>query len=508
MRISLLSWLSLIPVCSLFLSFLVFAVSGQCQGKQQSLLLDLKNSIKFNSTLATKLVYWNESTDCCSWEGVTCSEGRIVGLNLDSESIYGGLDNSSSLFLSPISPKPELYLESQDFATLVQNLSHLTKLYLNGVFISAPGIEWCKALSSSMPNLRVLSMSYCFLSRPFHSSLKKLQSLSVIHLNNNRFYVTIPEFFEDFTNLSSLKLNSSRLIRTLPRKILQVPTLQLLDLSKNELNGTLPKFHPNGALQSLLLSKTKFLGTLPTSIGNLKRLSKLDLSSCNFNGSIPISMENLTHLVHLNMSFNNFSGPVPSFIMAKNLKEINLSNNNLTGQITFNYWKELQSLVNLDLRYNSLEGSIPMSLFSLPLFQKLQYSYNNFPGQLPEFFNISSYQLDTLDLISKNLEGPIPMSIFELRGLQNLLLSSNNFSGSWKLNAFQQLRNLSNLGLSHNSLLIECNGANSSSFPKIESLGLASSKLKTVPDFLRNQSNLVILDPSDNQILGEIPNWV
>ncbi|KAM4078979.1 hypothetical protein ACB094_09G081500 [Castanea mollissima] len=412
------------------------------------------------------------------------------------------LDLSTLLSISSLS------LESPDFATLVQNLSHLTELYLDGVNLSAPGNEWCQALSSSLPNLSVLSMSYCFLSGPLHSSLQKLQSLSVIHLNNNRFYVTIPEFFADFTNLSSLKLSSSRLIGTLPRKILQVPTLQLLDLSKNELNGSLPEFHPNGALQSLLLSRTKFSGTLPTSIGNLKKLSKLDLSGCNFNGSIPISMENLTHLVHLDMSFNNFSGPVPSFIMAKNLTEINLSNNNLTGQITFNYWKELRSLVNLDLRYNSLEGSIPMSLFSLPLLQKLQLSYNHFSGQLPEFFNVSSYQLDTLDLISNNLEGPIPMSIFELRGLQNLLLSSNNFSGSWQLNAFQQLRNLSNLGLSHNSLLIEYNGANSSSFPKIESLGLASTKLKTVPDFLRNQSNLVILDLSDNQIHGKIPKWI
>ena len=201
MRISLLSWLSLIPLCSLFLSFLVFAVSGQCLGKQQSLLLDLKNSLKFHSTLSTKLVYWNESTDCCSWEGVTCSEGRIVGLNLDSESIYGGLDNSSSLFhlqylqnlrippefgnltnlsylnlsnssfsgsvptqisrltrlvtldLSTLLSISSLRLESPDFATLVQNLSHLTELYLDGVFISAPGIEWREALSSSLPNL-------------------------------------------------------------------------------------------------------------------------------------------------------------------------------------------------------------------------------------------------------------------------------------------------------------------------------------------------------------------
>ena len=131
MRISLLSWLSLIPLCSLFLSFLVFAVSGQCLGKQQSLLLDLKNGLKFNSTLSTKLVYWNESTDCCSWEGVTCSEGRIVGLNLDSESIYGGLDNSSSLFHLQ-------YLQNLRIPPEFGNLTNLSYLNLSNSGFSGP----------------------------------------------------------------------------------------------------------------------------------------------------------------------------------------------------------------------------------------------------------------------------------------------------------------------------------------------------------------------------------
>ena len=92
------SWLFLIPICSLFVNFPIFMVSGQCHGDQQSYLLELKNNLKFNNTLSTKLVHWNESTDCCSWKGVTCNRGLLVGLNLDSESIYGGLDNSSSLF--------------------------------------------------------------------------------------------------------------------------------------------------------------------------------------------------------------------------------------------------------------------------------------------------------------------------------------------------------------------------------------------------------------------------
>ena len=100
------------------------------------------------------------------------------------------------------------------------------------------------------------------------------------------------------------------------------------------------------------------------------------------------------------------------------------------------------------------------------------------------------------------------MSIFELQGLQTLSLSSNNFNGSLQLNVIQPLRNLFDLDLSNNNLLIEYNGINSSlsSFPQIITLDLASNKLKTFPEFLRNQAEH--LDLSDNQIHGEIPNWL
>jgi Leucine-rich repeat (LRR) protein len=185
-----------------------------------------------------------------------------------------------------------------------------------------------------------------------------------------------------------------------------------------------------------------------------------------------------------------FSGSIPVFSMAKNLTKLDLSSNNLTGQITSTQWAELLNLEILDLSDNSLNGDIPISLFSLPSLQILQLSNNQFSGQLKEFSNISSYMLHELDLSNNNLEGPIPMSIFELRGLEILSLSSNNFDGS--------------------NLLIEYNGFNlsSSPFPQIGWLGLASSKLKKIPDFLRNQSSLYSLDLSKNQIYGEMPNWM
>jgi Leucine-rich repeat (LRR) protein len=569
MKIPFFSWPFLLPICTLFVSFGTFVVSGQCLDDQRDLLIEMKNSLIFDNASSTKMVRWKESDDCCSWEGVTCSDvGRVVGVNLDSESISGGLHNSSlfrlqylqslsladNFFGFPQIP-PEfgkltnlIYLNLSknvfsyhgsggqipieisrltrlvtldlsgdgddslpDLATLVQNLSELEELYLDGVIISAQGNEWCQALSSSLPNLRVLSMSDCNLSGPLHSSLQKLQSLSIIRLNYNNLFAPVPDFFADFTNLTSLCLYSCGLNGKFPKQIFQVPTLQTLDLSDNELlQGSLPEFHPNGSLQSLALSNTDFSGSLPDSIGNLKRLSIIDLSRCNFSGSIPDSMANLTQLVSLDISSNSFTGPIPSFNMAKNLTRIYLYDNSFTGQITFIHWKELQSLEHLYLSSNLLVGSIPTSLFSLPLLQQLDLSNNRFSGQIYEFSNVSSFQLHILDLSNNFLEGPIPMSLFELRGLEDLVLSSNNFGGSLHVNAIQQLRNLSTLDLSNNNLLIESSGANSSlsSFPQIIQLKLASNKLKTFPGFLRSLASIEILDLSDNQIHGEIPNWI
>ncbi|KAL4606288.1 hypothetical protein ACB092_09G091800 [Castanea dentata] len=531
MRIPLFSWLFFVSICSIFLTFSIHEVSGHCLDDQKSLLLQFKNSLKFNTTLSTKLVHWNVARDCCSWEGVTCSnesfsKGHVIGLNLNNESIFVGLDYSSSLFslqhlqdlslaynnfnnsqippgfgdlmnlsylnlsnagfaglipieisnlkrlvtldlsTSPFLSVSMLKIENPDLAMLVRNFSELQELYLDGVNISASGNEWCRALSSSLPNLS-----------PLDSSLK-LQSLSIIRLNNNPLNAPISEFFADFTNLTSLGLRYCGLNGTFPEKIFLVPTLQTLDLSG-----------------------TNFSGALPDSIGNLKRLSKIDLSTCNFNGSIPNSMANLTQLIYLDMSYNKFNGQIPSFSMAKNLTEINLSFNDLGGGINSTRWEELINLVNLDLGYNSIEGSIPMSLFTHPSIRKLQLSNNKFSGGLLEL-NVSSYPLDHLDLSSNNLEGPLPASVFKFQGLNFLSFSFNNFSGSFQLDGIQKLRNLSELdqGIYQNLIFL------TTSCQSI--IMLASCNLGKFPDFVRNQSKLSTLDLSHNQIHGEIPNWI
>ncbi|XP_023529179.1 receptor like protein 42-like [Cucurbita pepo subsp. pepo] len=565
----LLSCLFLIPIWSILLPIETNMVLGRCPEDQRSLLLELKNNLTYQSDLSVKLVLWNESVAYCNWKGVTCDDACVIGLDLSDEFISGGIDNSSSLFrlrflrslnlgfnrfnstmpsgferLSSLSVlnmsnsgfggqipigissltglvmldltgsflfQPlTLKLENPNLTSLVNNLTNLRALYLDGVDLSAAGREWCKALSSSLHNLRVLSLSDCSLSGPLDSSLAKLQNLSEIRLDSNFFSSPVPKEFADFPNLTSLHLSNSRLFGEFPQRIFQVSTLQTLDLSLNLLlKGSLPDFQFNGSLQVLLLRVTNFSGELPNSIGYFKNLTRLDLESCNFGGSIPNSIEKLTQLTYMDLSSNRFVGPIPSLSLLKNLTVLNLAHNGLNGSMLSTEWEELSNLVNLDLRNNSLTGNVPLSLFHHPAIQKIHLSYNQFTGSLNELADVSSFLLDTLTLKSNRLGGPFPLSFFKLRGLNILSLSFNNFTGKLKLDMFKQLKNMTRLELSSNSLSVETESTDSSStFPQMTTLKLASCKLKKFPDFLKTQSLLNSLDLSDNELQGKVPLWI
>jgi hypothetical protein len=93
----------------------------------------------FNPDLSTKLVYWNQSADCCLWEGVNCAEGRVIGLDLTNESISGGLDNLSSLFNLSYLQSLNLAYNNFNGSQISSEFDKLTNLsYLN---LSNAGFE-------------------------------------------------------------------------------------------------------------------------------------------------------------------------------------------------------------------------------------------------------------------------------------------------------------------------------------------------------------------------------
>ncbi|KAK1398172.1 hypothetical protein POM88_008035 [Heracleum sosnowskyi] len=219
-------------------------------------------------------------------------------------------------------------------------------------------------------------------------------------------------------------------------------------------------------------------------------------------------MGNLTSLVHFDFSYNSLIGNIPSLQKSKNLTHLDLSHNRLSGTIPSAYFKGLGNLVHVDLGFNLFTGSIPSSLFALQSLQKIKLLQNQFSGLLANFSNASMSQLDTLDLSSNNLNGSIPFSWFELKLLNILSLSCNQLFGSLQLDTIHKLGNLTSLDLSYNKLSIETsrNSSSKTLLPQYITFKLASCQLKSFPN-LENQLKLSVLDLSDNQIGGALPNW-
>ncbi|KAL4338198.1 hypothetical protein S245_040902 [Arachis hypogaea] len=567
MKTTLILWFYLLlPLSLLNFTFTINIVTSQCLGHQQSLLLHLKNGLIFNPAKSKKLIHWNHTDDCCQWKGVACStKGNVIALDISHEFITGGnltslfklqylqnlnlaynefhfginsefknlknlrylnlsnagfmgqiptkishLSNLETLDLSTTftsSSQHGLKLEKPNIVEFVQNFTRMKELYLDGVAISAKGEEWCHAVSS-LQSLQVLSMSSSNLSGPLDPSLTKLQSLSVLQLDHNNLSSPVPDYFGNLSGLNTLQLRSCGLSGVFPKNILQLPSLQVLDVSDNQgLHGSLTNFPNQASLSHLNLSHTNFSGPIPDSIGNLKHFSTLDLSNCQFNGTLPNSISNLAQLVYLDLSFNNLTGPLPSFNRSKALKTLYLNHNYLNGTLPSTHFEGLTNLVSINLEVNSLNGRFPSSLFSLPSLQLLFLANNRFDGQLDEFPNGSSSSIEMLDLSDNNFQGHIPMSIFQLKRLNLLQLSTNKFNGTIKLSMIRQrLQNLATLDLSHNNLSVVDD--NDIPFPKLNNFWLASCKLGTFPSFLRNQSTLLYLDLSSNQIEGTIPNWI
>ncbi|KAJ0027164.1 hypothetical protein Pint_34898 [Pistacia integerrima] len=337
-----------------------------------------------------------------------------------------------------------------------------------------------------------------------------LQHLESLNLAFNNFNATpIPSRLANLTNLVYLNLSYAGFAGQLPSSISGMTKLVTLDLSSLTFVGD--------SLLQLENPNLKSAGPIDLSLGNLQSLSVIRLNQNNLSSPVPGILANFSNLTSLHLSNCELQGTFPEKILqVPTLETLELSHNSLLEGSLPDFPRN-NSLRSLMLQETSLSGplpysigelkrKIPSSLFSRPLLKQLQLANNQFEGQLPEFLNPSTSVLKTLDLTGNRLEGHIPMSIFELKHLSILLLSSNKFNGTVQLDQVQKLSNLTRLDFSYNSLVV--NASSVSSFPpKISTLKLASCNLSMIPD-LKNQTNLYQLDLSDNQISGEIPNWI
>ncbi|XP_056696921.1 probable LRR receptor-like serine/threonine-protein kinase At3g47570 isoform X2 [Spinacia oleracea] len=188
-----------------------------------------------------------------------------------------------------------------------------------------------------LQNLQKLFLDGNQLSGFIPTSIGNLTKISVLTLSNNGLQGQIPSSLGNCISLNQLHLSNNGLTKNIPPRLFNLPVLSiLLDLSENYLTGSLPE--EVGRLTNLDyldISGNLLTGEIPSSLGGCVSLEFLYMEGNNFQGTIPDSLQALKGLLELNLPYNNLSGRIPTFLQSFKLQSLDLSNNNLEGEVPY-----------------------------------------------------------------------------------------------------------------------------------------------------------------------------
>ncbi|KAL8137234.1 hypothetical protein V2J09_003235 [Rumex salicifolius] len=224
------------------------------------------------------------------------------------------------------------------------------------------------------------------------------------------------------------------------------------------LSGAIPStIASNGNLNALHFNSNRFSGELPSSMKNCTQLVILELGN-NFSGSVPFWLgDNLQSLIVLSLRSNSLSGYLPSNLCQ--LQRLQVSD--LSGILANESSGNLPQLNVFDLSDNHLMGEIPSGVTSLKYLRSLDLSRNNLNGSIPDKIDQLRFP-EVLRLSSNRLRGEIPQSLAGLTFLNTLNLSSNNLTGripkSTQLQSFDPSSYGGNPGLCGEPLPTKCPG--------------------------------------------------
>ncbi|VEU40520.1 unnamed protein product [Pseudo-nitzschia multistriata] len=289
----------------------------------RSILFDLYDATGGGSWTSSK-GWKSDKIPYCDWYGVTCATGpsgeiRVSELNL-AENNLNGVVPSKIFFLEGLEKldvrKNPVSITFQD----IGQASELKELYVD------------ETLIKNMDGL---------------GGAKKLR---ILHAYKNAFGgKKIPDEIFDISTLTDINLSDSMLSGPLSKKVGQLTNLQRIALDRNSLSGELPdQLGQLKALKELEISDNEWIGTLPTSWMGMRALEGLFLNN----------NEKKTA---------GITGPLISFANLPNLRELQMSNNQLTGTIPSDFMSgiaDTNKVVRVRLDENHLVGTLPSALQS------------------------------------------------------------------------------------------------------------------------------------------------
>ncbi|KAK1686501.1 hypothetical protein QYE76_047349 [Lolium multiflorum] len=471
----------------LLFAFLLLRARGGHAQNQTCDAEDLAALRAFSDGLDGKGAGWVGGS-CCSWTGVSCHLGRVVGLDLSNRSLRGAVSPS----LASLSRLATLNLSRNALrGQAPPGLAALPGLRL--LDLSANALSGALFVPSSadltifFPAIEVLNVSFNEFTGP-HPAFPGAKNLTVLDVSGNAFSGSI--------NATALCGGSA--------------PLRVLRLSGNPLSGELPTgFGQCKALAELCLDANGLTGSLPGDLFALPGLQRLSLQENSLSGGID-NLGNLSQLVHIDLSYNRFTGFIPDmFGRLRRLEYLNLATNGFNGTLPGSL-SSCPTLRVISLRNNSLTGEIAIDFGLLPRLNTFDVGTNRLSGAIPAGLSRCA-ELKTLNLARNRLEGEIPESFKNLSSLSYLSLTGNNFTNLLSaLQVLQDLPKLTSLVLTnnfHGGEIMPVDGI--SGFKSIQVLVLANCALSgEIPRWLQTLESLNVLDISWNKLHGNIPPWL
>ncbi|XP_028773175.1 receptor-like protein EIX2 [Neltuma alba] len=451
----------------------------KCRVKERLSLLSLKRGFVDPRGCLSSWRSSENHTDCCTWYGVLCDSqtGHVDSLRLDQCNLEGtispslaelhhlkyldlGFQNfSPTKFPDSILSLKRLQSLDLSFTNLTGNipfnlgyLSRLQILDLQGNHLEGgipKSLALCNLIDLDLFDNSLSGQLDDFVASFDHCANISLQNLD---LSYNRFTGSVPNFSR-FSFLERLYLSNNQLNGTVNDGIGLLSKLQFLDITNNFLHGVITETH---------FSRLSQLESLGLSLNNLEfrispdwippfQLADIDLRSCKLGPGFPNWLRTQKSGSSLDISNAEISSTMPSWFWDLSFKSMNLSHNQMTGEIQ-NFQLGNGSLaMNLDLSSNLFEGSIPSNLShtALALFlsdnkftdastflcpnetvvlEILDLSNNQLSGVLPDCWKYFE-SLALLDVANNSLYGEIPTSMGSLINIQSLHLGFNKFSG-------------------------------------------------------------------------------
>lgn len=164
----------------------------------------------------------------------------------------------------------------------------------------------------------------------------------------------------DMSRVTTLALPNKQLLGSVSPSLFSIPNLRILDLSNNFFHGSLPDSLSNATqLRVLSLGNNNVSGQLPESITSVATLQLLNLSANAFTGKIPQDLPLLKNLTVLDLSSNHLDGSLPQDLQGTSLHYLNLSHNQISGDISPTFAQKVPPTIILDISFNNLTGPIP-----------------------------------------------------------------------------------------------------------------------------------------------------